>query len=78
MSQTVLFTLQQQQALFLPEEARFDKHIQAVNVRVVGNERILSPVGHSWDSFFLSDETVSDDFMNERAILPHSDRESLS
>lgn len=77
MSQAALLTLQQQQALFLPEDARFDSHVQAVNVRVVGQERILSPVGHSWDSFFLADECVSDDFMNERETLPHATRESF-
>lgn len=78
MNQATLLILQQQQALFLPEEARFDNQTQTVNVRVLGNERILSPIGHSWDSFFLSDETVSDDFMNERDVFPASERENLS
>ena len=28
-----------------------------------GKERIISPINNTWDSFFLSDESVTDDFM---------------
>lgn len=70
-------TLLHPQMLFLPQEARFEPNIQTVYVRIVGQERVLSPVGHSWDNFFLSDETVSDDFMNERDVFPLSERESF-
>ncbi len=55
------------QAVKLPAETRFSKEIKKVMVRVVGQERILSPVDKAWDSFFLAEESVSEDFLEERA-----------
>ena len=51
----------------LPIEARFDEGIKRVVIRKVGKERILSPLENSWDSFFLTEDKVSDDFLSERA-----------
>ena len=51
--------------------------VRKVEVRAKGNERIISPVGQSWDSFFLNGPAVSDDFMPERASQHQSERESL-
>lgn len=65
------------QAVRLPVETRFPEGIKKVSVRVVGVDRILSPVGNTWDSFFLSKDRVSDDFMTERASQEQSERESL-
>jgi len=65
------------QAVRLPAETRFPDDVKHVNVRVNGNERILSPVENTWDSFFLTDESVSDDFLAERASQVQKDRESL-
>lgn len=47
------------------------------NVRIVGKDRVLSPVDNTWDSFFLSEEHVSDDFMEERASQEQSEREAF-
>jgi antitoxin VapB len=38
---------------------------------------VLSPVENTWDSFFLSDDGVSDDFITERASQEQSERESF-
>lgn len=65
------------QAVRLPVEARFPEHVKKVTVRVVGHDRILTPVQHSWDSFFVQDTHVSDDFMTERASQQQSDREAF-
>ena len=65
------------QAVRLPSETRFPAHVKKVSVRVVGNERILSPVDNSWDSFFLSPDRPTDDFMEERASQEQPDREEL-
>ncbi len=72
-----VFVNNRTQAVRLPAETRFPENIKKVVVRVVGNERILSPVDNVWDSFFMSTETVSDDFMNERASQTQSERESF-
>lgn len=65
------------QAVRLPVETRFPKGTKKVSVRVVGSDRILSPVNNTWDSFFLTRNRVSDDFMTERASQDESERESL-
>jgi antitoxin VapB len=65
------------QAVRLPVETRFPEGVKKVIVRVVGLDRIISPINNAWDSFFLSKESVSDDFMTERASQDQSERESL-
>lgn len=65
------------QAVRLPVETRFPEGVKKVIVRVVGLDRIISPINNSWDSFFLSQEGVSDDFMTERASQDQSERELL-
>jgi antitoxin VapB len=65
------------QAVRLPVETRFPEGVKKVVVRVVGLDRIISPAGNTWDSFFLTKENVSDDFMPERASQDQSARESL-
>ncbi len=65
------------QAVRLPAESRFPDNVKKVVVRVVGQDRILSPLTNTWDSFFLSEDGVTDDFMTERASQYQSERESL-
>jgi antitoxin VapB len=63
------------QAVRLPAETRFPKEVKKVFVRVVGQDRIISPIKNSWDSFFRSEKGVTDDFMTERASQDQSERE---
>ncbi len=72
-----VFTNNRTQAVRLPVDVRLPEGVRKVQVRVRGNERIITPVGQSWDSFFLDGPTVSDDFMAERATQQQSERESL-
>lgn len=65
------------QAVRLPVESRFPESVKKVTVRVVGSDRVLSPVDKTWDSFFLSKERVSDDFMVERATQDQPEREAF-
>jgi antitoxin VapB len=46
-----------------------------VEVRACGQERIIAPVGRSWDSFFQEGPAVSDDFLVERAGQEQAERE---
>lgn len=73
-----IFVTSRTQAVRLPAAMRFDDSVKKVNVRIVGKERILSPVENSWDSFFLSAETVSDDFMQEREKSFQPERENFN
>ncbi|MBL4776034.1 MAG: antitoxin [Mariprofundus sp.] len=72
-----VFVNNRTQAVRLPADTRFPDTIKKVSVRVVGQDRILSPVHKSWDSFFLSSDAVSDDFMVERASQEQPERESF-
>lgn len=65
------------QAVRLPVEARFPDDVKKVVVRVVGKDRILTPVSNSWDSFFLQGAAVTDDFMTERASQEQQEREAF-
>lgn len=72
-----VFTNNRTQAVRLPAEVRFPDSVSKVSVRVVGKERILSPVENTWDSFFCTDNRVSEDFLSERAEQYQSDREEF-
>jgi len=77
MSVGSVFVNNRTQAVRLPADTRFPDGIKKVSVRVVGPDRILSPVDKSWDSFFLSGEAVTDDFMAERASQEQPEREAF-
>ncbi|RSC24599.1 AbrB/MazE/SpoVT family DNA-binding domain-containing protein [Acinetobacter sp. FDAARGOS_515] len=51
------------QAVRLPSVYRFSESTQKVFVRMIGVERVISPVEQAWDSFFDNPELqLSDDF----------------
>jgi len=72
-----VFVNNRTQAVRLPVDSRFPENVKKVVVRIIGKDRILSPVENTWDSFFLSEDDVSDDFMTERASQEQSERESF-
>ena len=63
------------QSVRLPSESRFPDNVKKVMVRVKGKERILTPVDSHWDSFFLSSDGVTEDFMEQRASQDETPRE---
>jgi antitoxin VapB len=77
MSITTVFTNNRSQAIRLPADLRLPEHVKKVEVRARGVERIISPVGHTWDQFFLNGPQVTDDFWPERASQTQSEREAL-
>ena len=77
MTTSTVFTNNRTQAVRLPVEARFPESVKKVDVRVVGQERIIAPADAAWDSFFLGGQTVADDFMSERASQHQPEREEF-
>ncbi|HEY4083038.1 MAG TPA: type II toxin-antitoxin system VapB family antitoxin [Burkholderiaceae bacterium] len=77
MSVGTVFVNNRTQAVRLPLDVRLPEGVRKVEIRVRGNERILAPLGQTWDSFFLSGPGVSDDFLAERAPQHQSEREAL-
>jgi len=74
-SVTKLFLSNRSQAVRIPANLRLPDSVEAVEVRALGHERIISPVGQQWDSFFRGSHAVPDDFMADRASQEQAERE---
>jgi antitoxin VapB len=77
MSIGTVFVNNRTQAVRLPLDVRLPEGVRKVEIRARGNERIISPIGQTWDSFFAGGPSVSEDFMPERATQDESQREAL-
>ena len=77
MEQGSIFVNNRTQAIRLPAEQRFPDEVKRVYVRTLGADRVLSPVDRAWDSFFLAESGVSEDFMAERASQQQAEREGF-
>ena len=74
---TKLFLSNRSQAVRIPANLRLPDSVKEVEVRACGQERIIAPVGRSWDSFFLDGPTVSDDFLVDRGSQEQSERDAF-
>ncbi len=77
MSIGTVFVNNRTQAVRLPLDVRLPEGVKKVEIRVKGNERVIAPLGQTWDSFFLGGPAVSDDFLSERATQHQPEREAL-
>lgn len=77
MAVTTVFINNRSQAIRLPAELQFPDRVKRVDVRARGCERIIAPLGQTWDSFFLDGPQLSDDFLEERASQEQPDRDAL-
>jgi antitoxin VapB len=77
MARSTLFRNNRSQAVRLPKAVAFPDDVREVEITKVGNSRIITPAGRSWDDFFLNGPGVSDDFMAERIDPPPEEREPL-
>lgn len=62
---TKIFKSNRSQAVRLPKSVALPESIQEVDIVAIGNTRIITPAGNSWDNWFDS-PGVSEDFMTER------------
>lgn len=72
-----VFANNRSQAVRIPLDVRLPEGVHKVHIRAKGNERIIAPLGQSWDSFFLGGPSVSDDFLPQHAIPRQGEREDL-
>jgi antitoxin VapB len=72
-----VFVNNRTKAVRLPVDARFPDGVRKVQIRVKGQERIIAPLGQSWDSFFSGGPRVSNDFLPERGSQQQPEREAL-
>ena len=77
MTASTVFTNNRSQAVRLPADVRLPPDVKRVDIRARGVERIIAPVGHAWDSFFIDGPQVADDFMETRASQEQQEREAL-
>ena len=77
MTATTVFINNRSQAIRLPVELRLPDSVKRVDVRARGSERIIAPLGQTWDSFFLDSPQVADDFLETRASQDQPERDAL-
>jgi len=77
MSIGTVFVNNRTQAVRIPLDMRLPEGVQKVDIRAKGKERIIAPLGQSWDSFFLGGPAVSEDFLPERADQHQPERDAL-
>ena len=71
---TKLFLNNTTQAVRLPRDVAFDESVTEVEITVVGEARVITPVGHRIDAFLRGPALVTDDFMLERDQPPMQER----
>jgi len=73
---TTVFKSNKTQAIRLPKPVALPDAIKNVDIVAVGNTRIITPAGESWDQWF-DGRGVSDDFMRDRDQPADQEREAL-
>ena len=66
MVQSTVFLNNRTQSVRLPKAVAFDDAVTSVDVAVVGNSRVLTPVGLRWDEWFAHGLKPTDDFLADR------------
>jgi len=75
-TRTKLFKTNKTQAVRLPRAVAFDDSVTEVEIVAVGNTRIITPAGTSWDDWF-DGPGVSADFMPRREQPKDQEREDF-
>ncbi|PCI43179.1 MAG: AbrB/MazE/SpoVT family DNA-binding domain-containing protein [Proteobacteria bacterium] len=73
---TTVFKSNKTQAVRLPKAVALPESVTKVDIVAVGNTRIITPAGESWDEWFAG-KGVSDDFMSEREQPVDQEREAF-
>jgi antitoxin VapB len=76
MEQSTVFKTNKSQAVRLPKPVALPDSVKKVDIVKLGNARLITPAGESWDSWF-DGSGVSDDFMSEREQPGMQERETL-
>ena len=76
MEQSTVFKSNKSQAVRLPKPVALPDSVKKVDIVKLGNARLITPAGESWDDWF-DRPGVSDDFMTEREQPAIQPRESL-
>ena len=76
MVQATIFTNNKSQAVRIPKALEFPEGVKKVVIVSIGEARLITPAGTSWDSWF-DGEGVTADFMDEREQAVDQERETF-
>lgn len=76
MAQATIFTNNKSQAVRIPKALEFPEDVKKVVIVSIGDARLITPAGTSWDSWFEG-EGVTADFMDEREEPLDQEREAF-
>jgi antitoxin VapB len=71
---TKIFKSNRSQAVRLPKEVAFPEFVKDVEITAIGNKRVITLAGASWEEWF-NGPGVSSDFMAEREQPEDQQRE---
>lgn len=77
MTSSTVFHNNRTQAIRLPKAVAFPDTVKTVEIRVVGNARIITPANTSWEEWFRNGCTATDDFMADRDQPADQERQAL-
>lgn len=72
-----VFTNHCSQAERQPADAQRPEAVKRIQVRARRVDRIISPVGCTWDGFFLNGRKASEDFWVKRESQEQPERDAL-
>lgn len=73
---TKIFKSNRSQAVRLPKAVAYSESVKDVEIIAIGDRRIISPAGQSWDDWFEK-PGVSSDFMMKRKQPKDQQRDPL-
>ncbi len=73
---TKIFKSNQSQAVRLPKPVALPANIKEVDIVAIGNMRVITPAGESWDAWFDA-PGVSDDFLIAREQPEDQERKDI-
>jgi len=76
MAQTTIFTNNKSQAERTPKALEFPEGVKKVVMVSIGDARLITSAGASWDSWF-DGEGVTADFMTDREQLADQERDAF-
>ncbi|HJM49608.1 MAG TPA: type II toxin-antitoxin system VapB family antitoxin [Alphaproteobacteria bacterium] len=76
MVQSTVFTNNKSQAIRLPKAVALPDTVKRVDIIKLGQARLITPAGTSWDNFF-DGPTASEDFMTDREQPDEQEREAF-
>lgn len=66
---STVFQTNKTQLVRLPQAVAFPEGVHQVEIKKVGDSRLISPADRRWEEFFASRPRVSNDFLRERCDI---------